>query len=171
MTGSFGIDVLLHLEDLAAVLTALRQLAKPPGWLVAIEDTGRVRKEFEQAVPELGAGAPALVKVKFKRAHLEDGHWVTLHRLTVLDEGADSPREIDIRGVCSHRASRRRPRPSVARPSSPPSGGRTCPTFVWWSTGSRPMSGCPPCRAWPIPRPRGTRCRARCEAVHPPGPS
>ncbi len=96
MTGSFGIDVLLHLEDLSA---GLRQLARPPGWLVAIEDTGRVRKEFEQVVPELGAGAPALVKVKFKRAHLEDGHWVTLHRLTVLDEGADSPREIDIRGV------------------------------------------------------------------------
>ena len=99
MTGSFGIDVSLHLEDLAAVLTALLQLAKPPGWLVAVEDPGRVRTDFERAVPELGAGVPALVRVKFKRAHLEDGHWVTLHRLTVLDEGADSPREIDIRGV------------------------------------------------------------------------
>ena len=99
MTGSFGIDVSLHLEDLAAVLTALLQLAKPPGWLVAVEDLGRVRTDFEGAVPELGAGVPALVRVKFKRAHLEDGHWVTLHRLTVLDEGADSPREIDIRGV------------------------------------------------------------------------
>ena len=99
MTGSFGIDVSLHLEDHAAVLTALLQLAKPPGWLVAVEDVGRVRTDFERAVPELGAGVPALVRVKFKRAHLEDGHWVTLHRLTVLDEGADSPREIDIRGV------------------------------------------------------------------------
>ena len=99
MTGSFGIDVSLHLEDHAAVLTALLQLAKPPGWLVAVEDLGRLRTDFEGAVPELGAGVPALVRVKFKRAHLEDGHWVTLHRLTVLDEGADSPREIDIRGV------------------------------------------------------------------------
>ena len=99
MTGSFGIEVSLHLEDLAAVLTALRQLEKPPGWLVAVEELGRVRTDFEGAVPELGAGVPALVRVKFKRAHLEDGHWVTLHRLTVLDEGADSPREIDIRGV------------------------------------------------------------------------
>ncbi len=99
MTGSFGIDVSLHLEDHAAVLTALLQLAKPPGWLVAVEDVGRVRMDFERAVPELGAGVPALVRVKFKRAYLEDGHWVTLHRLTVLDEGADSPREIDIRGV------------------------------------------------------------------------
>ena len=99
MTGSFGIDVSLHLEDRPAVLTALLQLAKPPGWLVAVEDLGRVRTDFEGAVPELGAGVPTLVRVKFKRAHLEDGHWVTLHRLTVLDEGADSPREIDIRGV------------------------------------------------------------------------
>ena len=99
MTRSFGIDVSLPLEDHAAVLTALLQLAKPPGWLVAVEDLGRVRTDFERAVPELGAGVPALVRVKFKRARLEDGHWVTLHRLTVLDEGADSPREIDIRGV------------------------------------------------------------------------
>ena len=99
MTGSFGIDVSLHLEDRPAVLIALLQLAKPPGWLVAVEDLGRVRTDFEGAVPELGAGVPTLVRVKFKRAHLEDGHWVTLHRLTVLDEGADSPREIDIRGV------------------------------------------------------------------------
>jgi hypothetical protein len=99
MTGWFGIDVALHFENLGAVLTALQQLATPPGWLVAIEDPGRVRADLERAVPELGAGAPAILKVKFKRAHLEEGHWVTLHRLTVLDEGADSPREIDIRGV------------------------------------------------------------------------
>ena len=59
MTGSFGIDVSLHLENLAAVLTALRQLEKPPGWLVAVEDLGRVRTDFEGAVPELGAGVPA----------------------------------------------------------------------------------------------------------------
>jgi hypothetical protein len=99
MTGSFGIDASLHLEDHAAVLTALLRLAKPPGWLVAVEDVGRVRADFEGAVPELAAGVPTLVRVKFKRAHLEDGHWVTLHRLTVLDEGAETPREIDIRGV------------------------------------------------------------------------
>ena len=99
MTGSFGIGVMLHLDDLAAVLAALAQLAKPPDWLVAIEDTGRARTDLERAVPALGAGVPELVKVKFKRAHLEDGHWVTLHRLTVVDEGATDPREIDIRGV------------------------------------------------------------------------
>ncbi len=99
MTGSFGIDVLLHLDDHAAVMTALLQLAKPPDWLVAIEDPARVRADFERAIPELGAGRPAIVKVKFKRAHLEEGHWVTLHRLTVLDDDASSPREIDIRGV------------------------------------------------------------------------
>ena len=81
------------------MLAALLKLAEPPGWLVAVEDTGRVRADLEDAVPELGAGAPALVKVKFKRAHLEDGQWVTLHRLTVLDKGADAPREIDIRGL------------------------------------------------------------------------
>jgi hypothetical protein len=99
MTGSFGIDVLLHLDDHAAVMAALQQLAKPPDWLVAVEDPVRVRADFERSVPELGAGRPAIVKVKFKRAHLEEGHWVTLHRLTVLDDGADTPREIDIRGV------------------------------------------------------------------------
>ena len=99
MTGSFGIDVMLHFENLGAVLSALLQLAKPPPWLVAVEDPARVRKDLQDAVPELGAGRPALVRVKFKRAHLEDGQWVTLHRLTVLDEGSDSPREIDMRGL------------------------------------------------------------------------
>jgi hypothetical protein len=99
MTGWLGINSVLHLDDRETLLAALLKLAEPPGWLVAVEDTGRVRADLEDAVPELAAGAPALVKVKFKRAHLEDGHWVTLHRLTVLDEGADAPREIDIRGV------------------------------------------------------------------------
>ena len=99
MTGSFGIDVLLHLEDLSACWppAAAGQTTRA-GWSRSRTPAGCARNS-SSVVPELGAGAPALVKVKFKRAHLEDGHWVTLHRLTVLDEGADSPREIDIRGV------------------------------------------------------------------------
>lgn len=99
MTGPFGIDETLHLDDLPAVLTALMRLAEPPGWLIAVEEPERVRADLERMVPELAAGAPALVRVKFKRAHLEGGHWVTLHRLSVLDEGAELPREIDVRGV------------------------------------------------------------------------
>jgi hypothetical protein len=97
--GSSGDDARLDFEDLGAMDAALLELAEPPDWLLAVEDVDRVAADLMRAVPELRAREPDLVRVKFKRAHLEDGHWVTLHRLTVRDDGAASPREIDVRGT------------------------------------------------------------------------
>ena len=84
MTGSFGIDASLHLEDHAAALRVL-----------------------------------ALVRVKLKRAHLEDGHWVTLHRLTVLDEAQTSRARSTSAECCWRRAPRRQPSRPVVSPSRP----------------------------------------------------
>ena len=105
-----------------------------------------MRTDLERAVPALGAGVPALVKVKFKRAHLEDGHWVTLHRLTVVDEGATDPREIDIRGVLLAPGTDAPAEPTGSEPFESAGWRAYLPDLRLVVDGIRPTSGCPPCR-------------------------
>jgi Ser/Thr protein kinase RdoA (MazF antagonist) len=95
--GPFGIDV-AGLGD-GDIRAALGQLARPPGWLVAIEDPARLRAELERCVPELATGSLRLVSCRFKRAHLGGGTWTSLCRLTVEGPEGDGRREVDVRGT------------------------------------------------------------------------
>jgi len=98
MPGPFGIDSALPLLHPAEVAAGLERLAQPPDWLSAMEDSARVRADLEREVPELTSGDLKLVGCKFKRAHVDDGRWTTLHRIKVENPEGEV-REIDLHGV------------------------------------------------------------------------
>jgi hypothetical protein len=111
MTQSFGIDVAM-IDD-AGIEAGLDALAQPPGWLVAIEDLTRLRADLERAIPELASGELHLAACKFKRAHIEDGTYVSLCRLKIEDPDGGSSRDVDVHGVLVL--------PSMDPPSAPAS--------------------------------------------------
>ena len=96
MAGPFGIEAALAATGDVHVDEGLRALAAPPDWLSAMEDPDRMRADLERCIPELSSGSLTLAGCKFKRAHIEDGSWTTLHRLKIDDQG--ERREVDVRG-------------------------------------------------------------------------
>ena len=96
MAGPFGIDAALAATGNVRIDEGLRALAAPPDWLSAMEDPDRMRSDLERCIPELASGAVTLAGCKFKRAHIQDGSWTTLHRLKIDDQG--ERREVDVRG-------------------------------------------------------------------------
>ena len=129
MTQSFGIDV-ATIDD-AGIEAGLDLLAQPPDWLSAIEDPDRMRADLERCIPELASGSLTLAACKFKRAHIEDGSWTTLHRLKIEDRTA-AGREVDLRGALLLPGADAPPRP---RPPASPrrAGTATCRTSAWTS--------------------------------------
>ncbi|HET8559151.1 MAG TPA: phosphotransferase [Marmoricola sp.] len=80
-----------------AVAAGLDLLARPPEWLLVLEDPDRVLDDLRANRARLGFGAATLDACKFKRARLEAGTWSTLHRLKVRDPDGRA-REVDLRG-------------------------------------------------------------------------
>ena len=97
MTQSFGIDV-ATIDD-AGIEAGLDALAQPPDWLVSIEDLTRLRADLERTIPELASGELHLVACKFKRAHIQDGTYVSLCRLKIEDRDGGSSHDVDVHGV------------------------------------------------------------------------
>ena len=97
MVQSFGIEV--PSIGGADVDAGLELLSEPAPWLVSIEDTARLRADLERNIPELAEGRLRLTKVKFKRAHVLDGTYVSLCRLTVEDPDGASSHHVDLHGV------------------------------------------------------------------------
>jgi hypothetical protein len=97
MTQSFGIDV-AAIDD-ARIEAGLELLARPPDWLVAIEDLTRLRADLERTIPELASGELRLAACKFKRAHIEDGTYISLCRLKIEDRDGGSSHDVDVHGV------------------------------------------------------------------------
>ncbi len=97
MVQSFGIEV-TSIAD-ADVTAGLDLLAQPADWLIAIEDLARLRADLERTIPELASGELVLKKCKFKRAHIVDGTYVSLCRLTIEDSDGGSRHDVDVHGV------------------------------------------------------------------------
>lgn len=97
MVQSFGIEV-PSIAD-AAVDAGLARLAEPAAWLLSIEDKVRLRADLEHSIPELADGSLRLAKAKFKRAHIQDGTYVSLCRLTLEDPDGGSAHDVDLHGV------------------------------------------------------------------------
>ncbi|MGH3473596.1 MAG: hypothetical protein ACRDOT_01635 [Aeromicrobium sp.] len=97
MTQSFGINV-ATIDD-AGIKAGLDALAQPPDWLVAIEDLTRLRADLERTIPELASGELRLVACKFKRAHVENGTYISLCRLRIEDGDGGSAYDVDVHGV------------------------------------------------------------------------
>ena len=97
MTQSFGIDV-ATIDD-AGIEAGLDALAQPPDWLVSIEDLTRLRADLERTIPELASGELHLAACKFKRAHIQEGTYVSLCRLKIEDRDGGSSHDVDVHGV------------------------------------------------------------------------
>lgn len=97
MTQSFGIDV-STIGD-SGIEAGIALLARPPDWLVAIEDLDRMRADLEHSIPELVSGELRLAACKFKRARIENGTWTSLCRLKIEDGDGGSSRDVDLRGT------------------------------------------------------------------------
>ena len=97
MTQSFGIDV-STIGD-SGIEAGLALLARPPDWLVAIEDLDRMRADLEHNIPELVSGELRLMACKFKRARIENGTWTSLCRIKIEDGKGGSSRDVDLRGT------------------------------------------------------------------------
>jgi hypothetical protein len=86
------------IED-AGIEAGLDLLRRPPDWLSAIEDLDRLRADLERTIPELASGELHLAKCKFKRAHIVDGTYASLCRLTIEDRDGGSSHDVDVHGV------------------------------------------------------------------------
>lgn len=129
MSRSFGLDV-AAMGD-AAIDAGLGLLSRPPDWLLAIEDVDRLRADFERNVPELASGELRVAKCKFKRAHIVDGTWESLCRLTIEDPGDGSKRDVDVHGTLVLPGSDE-PRERQAGPAFPTDGWRAYLPDVRW---------------------------------------
>src|SRR5688500_20392565 len=97
MTRSFGIDV-ATIDD-AGIEAGLDALAQPPDWLASIEELTRLRANLERTIPELASGELHLVAWKFKRAHIQDGTYVSMCRRKMEDRDCSSSQAVDVHGV------------------------------------------------------------------------
>ena len=97
MVQSFGIEV-TSIADVD-VTAGLDLLAQPADWLIAIEDLDRLRADLERSIPELASGELRLVKCKFKRAHIANGTYTSLCRLTIEDKDGGASHDVDVHGV------------------------------------------------------------------------
>jgi len=86
------------IED-ASIEAGLDLLSRPPDWLSSIEDLTRLRADLERTIPELASGELHLAKCKFKRAHIVDGTYASLCRLTIEDRDGGSSHDVDVHGV------------------------------------------------------------------------
>ena len=100
-----------------------------------------MRADLERCIPELSSGSLTLAGCKFKRAHIEDGSWTTLHRLKIDDQG--ERREVDLRGrLLLPEAGRAGPAHGRTPPSARRAGSATCRVSAWTSVCN------PPTRRW-----------------------
>jgi hypothetical protein len=105
----------------APVLESLERFRHPPGWLVAVANTDRVRGALETTVREFASGALLLRECRVKRLRLKRGQsdWTGQYELIVEQPEAESGEGVSTQMLEARLIPPRFPEPSVTDPETP----------------------------------------------------